>query len=149
MGQLTSSFIFWVVVFLIFILLETITVRLIAIWFAVGALGACVTLLLDAPFWIQVIVFLLCSCLLLLLTRPLTKSFTSQKHRITDTGSIIGQTGVVTAPIGSKAKGRVEIDGLDWAARSWDGTALTPGEKVTVYSVHGFEVVVAKAVKQS
>lgn len=148
MEQFAGAFIFWVVIFLTAVIVETITVRLISIWFAVGALGACVTVLLDAPFWLQVVVFFLCSFVLLLLTRPLTKSFTSHKHRITDTGSIIGQTGIVTEPIDCKVKGRVEIDGLDWTARSWDGTALTTGEKVTVYSVHGFEVEVAKTLKQ-
>ncbi len=145
MGDITGCLIFWVAAFLILAVTEAITVRLVAIWFAVGSLGAFIIALMDAPFWMQVVVFFLCSLLLLLLTRPFTKSFINKKYETTSSDCVVGKTAVVIEEIdNSRAQGRVVVCGTNWAARSSDDSVINTGEEVTVESVDGVKVMVSK-----
>ena len=50
--------IFWLVAMVIFIVAEAMTVTLVSIWFAAGALGAVVVALLGGGLMLQVTVFL-------------------------------------------------------------------------------------------
>ena len=145
MGDITGCLIFWVAAFLALAVAEAITVRLIAIWFAVGSIGAFVMALMDTPFWLQAVVFVLCSLLLLLLTRPFTKSFINKKYETTSAECVVGKTAVVIEEIDNgRAQGRVTVCGADWAARSSDDSVINAGEEVTVESVDGVKVMVSK-----
>ena len=145
MGDITGYLIFWVVTFLALAVIEAITVRLVAIWFAVGSVGAFIVALMDTPFWMQVIVFLLCSLLLLLLTRPFTKGFIDKKYETSSADCVVGKTAVVIEEINNnRAQGRVMVCGTDWAARSSDDSVINAGEEVTVESVDGVKVMVSK-----
>ena len=148
MTDLTGYLVFWVVAFLIFSIIEAITVRLNAIWFAAGSLAAFVSVLLEVPFWMQLLFFLLSSLLLLFITRPLQKRLSAGRYHAASVTDVIGCTGTVTEQINNtSAKGRVKIGELDWLARSTDGSLLKTGEKVVVQSVDGIAVIVAKETK--
>ena len=73
MGDVIGYLIFWVIAFIVFAVSEAISVRLIAIWFAVGAIAAFIAALMDMSFWMQLVVLFICSLVLLVLSRPLTK----------------------------------------------------------------------------
>ena len=148
MIDLTGYLIFWVVAFLIFAIAEAVTVRLTAIWFAVGSLAAFMSVLMEIPFWMQLLLFLLVSLLFLLITRPFQKRFLAGSCQTASVSDMIGCTGTVTEQINNdEIKGRVRIGELDWLARSHDGCLLDAGEQVVVRSVEGISVVVARKAK--
>ena len=145
MGDIIGCFIFWVIVFIVFAVSEAISVRLIAIWFAVGAIAAFIAALLDMSFWMQIVVFFICSFALLALTIPFTKKFVHRNKENANTGSLIGKIGIVIETIDNqRARGRVLISGSEWAARSCDNAVIAVDETVTVQSIDGVKALVTR-----
>ena len=54
----------WLAVLIVLLLVEIATLGLTTIWFAGGALVACIAALLHASIWIQIVLFLAVSVLL-------------------------------------------------------------------------------------
>ena len=145
MGDVIGYFIFWVTAFIVFAVSEAISVRLIAIWFAIGSIAAFIAALMDMSFWMQIVVFFICSFLLLVLTRPLTKKFINQNYEGSNADCLIGKIGIVIEMIDNqRARGRVSVNGSEWAARSCDDTVIAVDEKVTIESIDGVKVMVTK-----
>ena len=65
--------VFWLLVAVIFGVVEAATVQLMSIWFAVGAVAAMVASLFGAGIWLQLVVFFVVAFLVLVFTRPLVK----------------------------------------------------------------------------
>lgn len=140
---------FALMVFLIF--LEANTVTLVAIWFICGSLAALISSLLGAQLWLQVVLFVAISVILLILLRPVTKKYIQPKVTKTNIDAIVGSTGVVIGVINNTmAKGTVKLGAMEWSARSSSGDILEPGTMVTVDRIEGVKVFVTPAeVKQS
>ena len=91
--------IFWLVAMVIFIVAEAMTVTLVSIWFAAGALGAVVVALLGGGLMLQVTVFLALAIVLLLCLRSLARSHLAPRVTKTNVDAVIGATGIVTTPV--------------------------------------------------
>lgn len=137
---------FWLIAMVVFILAEAATVTLVSIWFAAGALVAVVVALLGGGVSLQVTLFLAVSIALLACMRNLVrKHFTPHLVR-TNVDSVIGSMGVVTTPVNNiAALGKVEINGMEWSARSTTGSPLMEGAQVKVDKVEGVKVYVSLA----
>ena len=59
----------WAIAFLGLLLVEFLTVGLVSIWFALGALGGCVTSLITDKIWIQIVVAIVVTIVSLVLTK--------------------------------------------------------------------------------
>ncbi|MEG1774531.1 MAG: NfeD family protein, partial [Oscillospiraceae bacterium] len=128
-------------------ILEAATVDLVAIWFALGSLVAVVPALLGAPFWAQLLVFLAISLISLVFTRPMVKDVLKVKKTSTNADQIIGMVGLVTEPISNvEGKGRVQVNGLGWAARSDDGAPILAQESVLIKAIEGVTVIVERVI---
>ena len=67
------------------------------------------SVLLEVPFWMQLLFFLLSSLLLLFITRPLQKRLSAGRYHAASVTDVIGRTGTVTEQINNdSAKGRVK-----------------------------------------
>ena len=132
---------FWLIAMVVFILAEAATVTLVSIWFAAGALVAVVVALLGGGVSLQVTLFLAVSIALLACMRNLVrKHFTPHLVR-TNVDSVIGSMGVVTTPVNNiAALGKVEINGMEWSARSTTGSPLMEGAQVKVDKIEGVKV---------
>lgn len=139
--------IFWAVLTVILIASEIATVQLVAIWFAAGSLAAFVSSFFGIPFYVQVIIFIAGSILLLLLTRPLVRRFIHDKKVRTNADRVIGKECVVKEPIDNiNGSGRVYVDGLTWTARSSDDTVTYPeGTTCVVTEIQGVKLIVKAA----
>ncbi|MEG2175030.1 MAG: NfeD family protein, partial [Oscillospiraceae bacterium] len=127
---------FWLLLAVGLGVLEGITIDLVALWFALGALVAVVPALLGAPFWVELLVFLVVSLLSLIFTRPLVADVLKVKKISTNADRMIGTMGVVCEAISNvEERGRVKVSGLDWAARSDDGEPISEGEQVLIKSI--------------
>ncbi len=136
--------IFWLAAMVVFLAAEAMTVTLVSIWFALGALGAIVVALLGGGVVLQITVFLALAVLLLLSLRTvMRKHFTPNVTR-TNVDSVIGATGIVVTPVNNiAALGQVQIGGVEWSARSTSGSHIPAGALVRVDRIEGVKVFVS------
>lgn len=138
--------IIWLLLMVVFLVTEASTVTLVSLWFAAGALAAMVVSLLSGALWLQVTVFLAVAVILLTALRPLVRKFVTPKLTATNIDSVIGSTGLVTAPIDNvTASGQVKLGGMDWSARSTSGDPIAEGTRVRVDRIEGVKVFVSPA----
>ncbi len=138
--------IFWLAAMVIFIIAEATTVTLVSIWFAVGALGAILIALLGGGLTLQVTVFLALAIVLLIFLRGAVRKHFTPRITRTNVDSVIGATGIVLTPVNNiAALGQVQIGGVEWSARSTDGTHIGAGALVKVDKVEGVKVFVSLA----
>lgn len=117
--------IIWLVVLAILLVIEFLTLGLTTVWFAGGALVAFLVSLAGGPLWLQLLLFIAVSVVLLLFTRPLAVKYLNKDVQKTNVDSIPGQKGIVTATIDNlKAEGQVTIQGMEWTARAKNGNTI-------------------------
>ena len=140
------SAILWLVLLILFLLVEMSTVSLVSLWFAVGALAAMIVSLLEGALWLQAVVFFLVSTGLLLCLRPLVRKHFTPKLTPTNVDAVIGAQGIVTEQIDNlSAKGRVKLGAMEWSARSAAGDPIPVGTQVKVNKIEGVKVFVTPA----
>ena len=122
---------------------EAATPQLVSIWFALGAVAACITSLFTDSVWIEVIVFVAVSGVALILTRPIAAKLKEKKVEHTNSDRFVGQEGmVITAIDNDAAAGQVRVGSSVWTARSADGSPIAEGVKVTVTAIEGVKLIV-------
>ena len=138
------SWIVWLILMVVFLLVETSTVSLVSIWFAIGSLGALLAASLHAPLWVQITIFLALSATLLACLRPFVKKFIQPKIVATNADSVIGTAGFVTEDIDNlSARGQVKLGGMFWSARSTSGDPICKDTKIKVDRIEGVKVFVS------
>lgn len=136
----------WLAVLVVLVVIEVVTIQLVAIWLALGALVAFIAALFGADLWLQFTFFVAVSLLALVGTRPLMKKMKQVRYTRTNADSIIGKIGVVVETIdNNRDQGRVYIDGLNWAARSEDASIIMEDEEVLIKEIQGVKVIVERA----
>ena len=133
----------WLALMVVFLLIEASTVTLVSTWFAVGALAALIAGLLNAPVWLQVMVFVLVSAAALSALRPLVRRYVTPKITKTNVDAVVGSTGLVTVAIDNvSAVGQVKLGAMYWTARSTAGNRIPEGTLVQVDRIEGVKVFV-------
>ncbi|MGN1084710.1 MAG: NfeD family protein [Lachnospiraceae bacterium] len=133
----------WLILLAVCLLIEVATLGLVTIWFAGGALVTFFVALLTDSLLIQVIVFLAVSLLLLFFTRPIVAKYYNSKRTRTNVEGIVGEQCKVTEAIDNfNETGTVFLNGLEWTARSKNGSLIAAGARVKVCAVDGVKVIV-------
>lgn len=134
----------WLVLLIVCLVIEACTLGLTTIWFAGGALVSLLVSLIHAPIWLQVVLFLAVSLLLLFYTRPLAKKYFNRNVTKTNVESVIGKSAIVVEAIDNlQGKGRVTLAGQEWTARSVEENGKIPeGAVVEVEAVSGVKLMV-------
>ena len=128
----------WLAVAIILGIIEAVTVTLISIWFAIGALAAIIPAYFNVPIWGQILVFLAVSAISFAFTKKFFKDIVKVKKQPTNSDSLIGTDGIVTAEINNlEGSGKVFVSGLTWSAKSVDGKIIPEGAVVTVKKIEG------------
>ncbi len=137
----------WLGLMLVFLIAEAVcAIHLISIWFAAGSLVAMVVSLMDGPVSLQVISFLVVSCVILGLMWPFVRKFLNPGLQKTNIDSVIGSTGLVTVAIDNvSSQGQVKLGGMEWTARSTTGEPIEPGTVIRVDRIEGVKVFVTPA----
>ena len=139
--------ILWLVLMVMFLLLEAGTVAVVSLWFAAGSLASMIVSFLGGAFWLQVAVFLATAGVLLAALRPLVRKYFTPKLTKTNVDSVIGSTGLVTVAIDNvSAVGQVKLGAMYWTARSTSGLVIPEGTLVQVDRVEGVKVFVSPAI---
>lgn len=140
--------VYWLIASAVFLLVEILTLGLTSIWFAGGAVVAAIAALVGAPLWGQILLFIFVTCLLFALTRPIAKRYLNSKIQKTNTDALIGQRGIVKETINNmESRGRVQLNGQDWTARSMEAGEIIPvGSEVKVRRIQGVKLIVEREV---
>lgn len=133
----------WVVLLILFCAVEASTVAMVSLWFAAGSLAAMIAGMLNAPFWLQGLLFVVVSGILLAALRPAVRKFVTPKLTKTNVDAVIGTTGRVTVAVDNiAAAGQVKLGAMVWTARSTSGDPIPEGTLVKADRIEGVKVFV-------
>ena len=127
----------WLVLMIVFLIAEAVTVTMVSLWFAAGSLAAMIAAMLGGPVWLQVILAVAVSAVLLACLRPMVRKNFTPRIKATNVG-------YVTAAIDNiAATGQVKLGGMEWTARSVSGSPIPAGTLVKVEKIEGVKAFVA------
>lgn len=130
----------WFILFLALLFLELITINLVSIWFAIGAVASLITASLTDNVMIQIIVFILVSIIALLITKPIVKKLRKREITPTNLDRVIGKTGIVTKEISNNSYGEVKVEGSIWTAKA--EKKIKEKSQVKVLEIEGVKLLV-------
>lgn len=136
--------VFWLVMIVVFLMVEGSTVTLVSLWFAAGSLAAMLVALTGAGIGFQVTVFVIVSAVCLTALRPLVRKHIKPKLTKTNVDAMVGTTGLVTVAIDNvTAQGQVKLGAMVWTARSESGAPIAEGTLVRVERIEGVKAIVS------
>ena len=131
----------WLGLMIFFIVLETVTVAVVSIWFCAGSLAALlVSFVWPEAFWAQIIAFFVVSFVALLSLRPIAHKLVGGKRVPTNADANIGKMCQVVSEVQPGRFGRVKLEGLEWTAKS--DFVLPVGSWCRVIAIDGVKLVV-------
>ena len=133
----------WVGLAVILALVELMSLDLVLLMFALGALAAAVVVGFGAPFWVAILVFAAVSLALLFFVRPSVVARLHAGPTLTSGhDALVGRSGVVDVPVDAHG-GRIKLNGEIWSARAaTDSAAFDIGAEVLVTKIDGATAVV-------
>ena len=136
----------WLGVIILSVVMEAATLALVSVWFIPSALLSLILSLFRVPLWIQLVVFAVCSLLLLIFARSVFKKVLRIKQVATNADAVIGEEAVVIEPIDNLAgTGQVKVRGQVWTARAYDKSAKYDKDEVlNVVSIDGVKLICKK-----
>lgn len=134
----------WIIVSGIFFILEMITTGFLVFWLGIGALFAMITSFITDNVFIQFLVFLVTSSILLFFTKPLVDRYFNNKKTVpTNAFSIIGKKAVVIQEINPlTGTGQIKLGGEVWAAKTPEENIIAKDAEVEITSIEGVKACV-------
>ncbi len=136
----------WILIAVVCLILELTNGDFYIMCFAIGAALTTIFSLTGIGFYVQLVIFVICSVLCIFFVRPVALKYLHGKHheRLSNADALIGQIGRVSETIVEGGFGRVAVDGDDWKAVSQDGSCLEKGEKVRIVGRESIIITVEK-----
>jgi Membrane protein implicated in regulation of membrane protease activity len=134
----------WIAAAVLLALAEVISLDLVLLMLAGGALVGALSAWLGAPVWLQVVLALVAAVLLLFTLRPWALHHWRKRTPLVETNvaALVGRTAHVVAPV-SATTGRVKLHGEVWTARTETPEQEIPeGAAVRVVRIDGATAVV-------
>lgn len=133
----------WILIFLLAVIAETLSHKLIVIWLAPAAAIALLLGWLECDVWLQSLVFVAVAVALIVISALVRRSRHSGDDSVGGPGSTIGKTGRVIERIDNLAgSGQVEVSGQFWAARAINAdVTFEVGTTVEVFAVEGVKLI--------
>lgn len=96
-----------------------------------------------AELWLQITLFFAVSVVLLAALRPLVKKYLRPRTVRTNAAGNIGREAIVTETIDNLHEtGAVRLSGVEWTARSADGSPVAVGTVVRIDAIEGVKLIV-------
>lgn len=135
---------FWLIAAGIFFIVEIATVGFLVFWLGIGALLAMITSFITDNIIAQTIVFVVSSCILIPLTKPLVDKFIGKKSVSTNSYSLINKHGIVTSDINPiEGVGQVKVNSEIWSAKTDDESTIAKGTEIEVLKIDGVKLIVS------
>ena len=131
----------WAAVIVGALLLEGMTLALVAVWVVPGAAVALIMSLCSIPIPWQVAVFAALTVVTMILGFKIRRKKTK-----TNVDSVVGKTVLITEEVNNiEGRGAGKLGGLVWTVRTKDPEeALVPGDLAVVLSVEGVKLICRK-----
>lgn len=133
MEILLQAAVIWFIIGFILFLLEFVIPGLILFFFAVGAwIVAILSLFIDLPINLQLVIFVISSVVSILLLRKWVKKMLYGNQKSTELleDEFLGKTGRAETAISPDNNGKIDFKGTSWQAASED--FIEAGENVTI-----------------
>lgn len=127
-------------------ILEMLSLDLVLIMLAGGAVAGGIASAAGAPVWLQFLLAALTAVVLLATLRPWLLRRLKKRVPLEETNAaaLVGKGAVVVSTVTLEG-GRVKLNGEVWSARTSTADALPPGSQVRVDRIEGATAVVAPA----
>lgn len=139
----------WLITAGIFFIMEIATVGFLIFWLGIGALFAMVVSFFTGSMFIQTLVFVVTSTILILLTKPLIEKYVDKDKKVsTNAYSVIGQKGIVIVPINNlDGTGQVKVNGEIWSAKS-EALDIPESTEIEVLKIDGVKLIVTPKINE-
>jgi membrane protein implicated in regulation of membrane protease activity len=144
-----APWLLWLIAAGLFAAGEIVSLDLVLLMFAGGALGGMAVALVGGATVLQLIAFIVVSGMLLALVRPLAQRqlTDSTPLQLDGVNTLIGRTAKVTRDVDSDG-GRIRMGADEWTARTQhSGERFAVGETVRILQVDGATAVVGDALE--
>lgn len=141
----------WLVLILVFVIIELLSLEFTFLMLSIGSLGGLAANLLGLDWWVQIVVAAVLSMLLILTIRPflLRAMRRGEDPARSNVDALIGMAGRVVATL-NDAGGLVKLsNGETWSARLSPGSTLRtvePGVSVAVAAIDGSLAIVSPTI---
>ena len=133
----------WLIAAGIFFIAEIATVGFLVFWLGVSAIFAMLVSFITDNLFIQTVVFVVSSCILIPFTKPLVNKFIDKDGAVkTNAFSLINKKGIVISKITPDNNGIVKVNGESWSAKCENDEILEEGSKVEVLKIDGVKLIV-------
>jgi len=141
-----AAWVLWLVAAGLFTAGEVVSLDLVLLMFAGGALGGMVVALAGGGVPVQLIAFLGVSAFLIASVRPVAKAHLENRtpRHLDGVQALVGRTAVVTREVG-RSGGRIQVGADEWTARSGFDETFDVGTTVRILQVDGATAVVGEA----
>ncbi len=136
----------WIILLIVFVVIELATVGLVSIWFAAGSLVALIIAILNGGIIAQFIAFIIVSVGLLAATRSWARDFVNSKTQKTNADSVVGKEIRITERVSNLDQtGAAVVSGQEWTVRADDDKQIfEQGETARVVRISGVKLIVEK-----
>ncbi len=137
----------WAAVLIAAIIIETQTMDMVTIWFMPSALIAMILGMLKVNVWVQCLVFIMLTAVLLILSRTVFRSvFRKKDTEATNAQALIGKEAVMIEDASDPhSVGTAKINGLLWSVLAQDeNEVLKAGDIVIVQEIKGVKLICSK-----
>ena len=144
-----AAWLLWLIAAGLFAAGEVVSLDLVLLMFAGGALGGMAVALLGASTPFQLLAFIAVSGVLLALVRPIAQKHLTDRTPLQLDGvdTLIGRTAKVTRAVDSSG-GRIRMGADEWSARSQHSAEVyAVGDTVRILHVEGATAVVGDALE--
>lgn len=134
--------ILWGAIFLVALIVEILTTELVSVWFCGGALISFITAIFKVPFWVQAVVFVVISAILLVWGRVYWAKKLSQKSSKTNYDALIGEKILITEDVSERKSGAGKYRDVTWTVIS--DQEIAAGSYAVVKEIKGNKLIVEK-----
>ena len=140
-----AAFWMWLILAVIFFIVEACTVGLTSLWFGGAAIVAALVSLVTDNVLLQLFAFVVISLVLVIFTRPIALKKLNVNVVKTNADALIGKVGTVESAIAKNQPGTVKADNKTWTAvLTEDSAQVMQGENVIIEAIEGVKLIVRK-----
>ncbi len=141
---ISNPWVLWLVVGIVFLVIELLTTALVSIWFVPAAIITCLlSFVLDNLLW-QIAVFVVLSAVFMVICRKIyNKHIKKPIDEISQNEKLIGKTAVVTEET-NVISGRIIVGDIYWRAVTVNNETIPKGTTVVIKGVYGTTLKIEK-----
>lgn len=142
-----STSILWIVIGIVFFIVEVITPGFFALPIGLGAIGAGIAAFFVDSIAVELVVFIVVTVLAFVFLRPLIARISKNSTEKSGNAALLDKEAIVTTAIDNlQNKGRVKVNGQDWKAKSVDDSNIAEGKVVIIKRIEGVTLYVEEKI---